>query len=82
MSHKLKVLSGKQLVRIFGEFGFEIHSQKGSHVKLRRINQNGEKETLVIPLHDELDPGTVNAILRQTMRFIDKEELIHHFYVG
>ena len=34
---KLKVLSGKDLVKIFILFGFEILSQKGSHIKLCRI---------------------------------------------
>lgn len=34
---KLKVLSGRDVVKILGQFGFQILSQKGSHIKLRRM---------------------------------------------
>lgn len=33
---KLKRLSGAEVVDILASFGFQIHSQKGSHIKLRR----------------------------------------------
>jgi predicted RNA binding protein YcfA (HicA-like mRNA interferase family) len=51
---KLKTLSGKDIVKIFSKFGFEIVSQRGSHVKLRRILDDGTNQTLTIPLHKEL----------------------------
>ena len=76
---KLRKLSGADLVSIFKEFGFKIHNQKGSHLKLRRIRE-GEKETLVIPNHKQLDTGTTRAILRQATRYISLEELRKHFY--
>lgn len=47
---KIKQLSGKDIIKILQKFDFEIHSQKGSHVKLRRITIKG-KETLTIPNH-------------------------------
>ncbi|MCD6492457.1 MAG: type II toxin-antitoxin system HicA family toxin [Archaeoglobaceae archaeon] len=31
---KLRVLSGKEIVKILSKFGFEVVSQRGSHVKL------------------------------------------------
>jgi len=34
---KLKNLSGKEVIKILLSFGFEVASQKGSHVKLRRV---------------------------------------------
>jgi len=34
---KLRTLSGDDLLRIFANFGFQPFSQRGSHVKLRRI---------------------------------------------
>jgi predicted RNA binding protein YcfA (HicA-like mRNA interferase family) len=37
---KLKTLSGSDLLRIFGQFGFTKVSQEGSHVKLRRLIDN------------------------------------------
>ncbi|MBH8565561.1 type II toxin-antitoxin system HicA family toxin [Nostoc sp. CENA67] len=47
---RLKRLSGVEIVDILGEFGFEVHSQKGNHIKLRRSGVE-QKETLTIPLH-------------------------------
>ena len=77
---KLKQLSGRDLIRIFETFGFGVHSQKGSHVKLRRIGPDGEKQVLTIPNHASLDKGTLKAILRQASRFIPVSELREHFY--
>ena len=77
---KLKILSGIDITKIFFEFGFEIVSQKGSHVKLRRILTNTTKQTLTIPLHDEFDKGTLRAIFRQAVRYIPEEKLKPYFY--
>ncbi|HEX73678.1 MAG TPA: type II toxin-antitoxin system HicA family toxin [Dehalococcoidia bacterium] len=61
-------------------FGFEKHSQRGSHVKLRRIEVAGERQTLTIPLHAELDVGTLRAIVRQATRYIHETEQRTYFY--
>ena len=78
---KLKVLSGKEVIKIFSEFGFEVVSQRGSHVKLRRVLKEGIKQTLTIPCHDELDKGTLKAIYRQALRYLPEEELREYFYL-
>jgi len=80
LSPRLKRLSGSEVVDIMHTFGFEIHSQRGSHVKLRRIGVKGERQTLTIPLHSELDVGTLRAIVRQAARYIPEAELRLHFY--
>ena len=80
MSSKLKRLSGSEVVDIMCTFGFETHSQKGSHIKLCRIGVKGERQTLTIPLHAELDVGTLRAIVRQATRYIPEVELRSHFY--
>ena len=77
---KLRTLNGGRVVRIFSRFGFEAISQRGSHVKLRRILPDGTKQTLTIPLHGELDKGTLRAIFRQALRYISEEELKPYFY--
>lgn len=76
----LKVLSGTEVVSILSAFGFSMASQKGSHVKLVRTLPGGERQSLTIPLHDELDRGTLKAIIRQASRFIPEESLHEHFY--
>ena len=80
MSPRLRRLSGAEIITILQTFGFEVHSQRGSHVKLRRIGPEGRKETLTVPDHPELDTGTVRAIFRQASRYIPEDELRPHFY--
>jgi len=68
------------MANIICAFGFEKYSQRGSHVKLRRVGIAGEKQTLTIPLHTELDVGTLRAIIRQAARYIPENELLPYFY--
>lgn len=76
---KLKVLSGDDLITIFRKLGFLIVSQKGSHVKLERI-EDGLKQILTIPRHQELDKGTLKAIYNKALRYIPESDLRKHFY--
>jgi predicted RNA binding protein YcfA (HicA-like mRNA interferase family) len=76
---KLKKLSGKDVISILNQFGFEEINQRGSHIKLRR-NKDETKQTLLIPNHKEIDTGTLRAIVRQAGRYISVEELNKHFY--
>jgi predicted RNA binding protein YcfA (HicA-like mRNA interferase family) len=80
VSPKLKRLSGKEVLSILSKFGFTIRSQRGSHVKLRRISSAGEIQTLTIVMHDELDIGTLRAMVRQASRFIPEEQLRLEFF--
>lgn len=79
MPGKLRRLSGKQVISILEHFGFSEVSQRGSHVKLSR-ESDGSRQILVIPLHKELDRGTLKAIFRQASRFVSEEELNPYFY--
>lgn len=76
---KIRQLSGKEVIKILEKFGFQIHSQKGSHVKLRRITVKA-KETLTIPNHKQLDNGTCQAIFKQACKYIPESELYGYFY--
>ena len=77
---KLKTLSGGDVVKIFCLFAFEIEAQRGSHVKLRRFLPGGTRQTLTIPMHDEMDKGTLKAIYRQALRYLTEDQLRPHFY--
>jgi predicted RNA binding protein YcfA (HicA-like mRNA interferase family) len=77
---RLRTLSGDELIRTFARFGFQEISERGSHVELRRVPINGVRENLTVPLHDELDRGTLQAIYRQASRYITEAELRSHFY--
>lgn len=76
---KLKRLSGAEVVQILSRFGFQVHSQRGSHIKLRREGIAG-KEVLTVPNHQQLDTGTCKAILRQATQYIPEEQLAPYFY--
>jgi predicted RNA binding protein YcfA (HicA-like mRNA interferase family) len=76
---KLKRLSGADVVKFLGLFGFYIKSQKGSHIKLRRESDN-TNQTLTVPNHRELDTGTCRAIFRQACEYIPEEDLAEYFY--
>ena len=61
---KLPRLSGHDLIKILTHFGFKKIRQKGSHVMLIKETRQG-RIGCVVPLHDELETGTLLAILRQ-----------------
>ena len=75
---KLRRLSGDEVVTIFRSFGFQVTSQRGSHVKLVREAPTG-RQVLTIPAHRELDTGTLRAIIRQASRFVAADALHPHF---
>lgn len=76
---RFKRLSSSEVINILEKFGFQIHSQRGSHIKMRRVAEAG-KETLTIPNHKQLDTGTCRAILRQASKYISFSELSQYFY--
>ncbi len=77
---RLRVLSGREVLKILRGFGFSDFAQRGSHVKLRCIAQDGRTETLTVPNHDEIDRGTLHAIYRQACRYIAETELRAKFF--
>jgi predicted RNA binding protein YcfA (HicA-like mRNA interferase family) len=77
---RLRKLSGRDVLRALGKFGFEVVDTRGSHAKLRRVSASGERQILTVPLHKELAPGTLHAIFRQAMRFIPEADLRPWFF--
>ncbi len=57
----LPVTSGGELVRFLVKQGFVIKRQRGSHVILK----HSDKRLTSVPLHNELDRGTLRGILIQ-----------------
>ncbi len=62
---KLPRLSGKELIKILSKIGFKPIRQKGSHIILIKEDLSGKKST-VVPMHAEIDKGTLLEIIRQT----------------
>jgi len=55
-------ISGRQCVKALSKVGFVMKRQHGSHMILRRDKPFAQ---LVVPDHEELDRGTLRAIIRQ-----------------
>lgn len=81
MAPRLRRLSAREVLGILKSFGFQVVATRGSHAKLRRANEAGHREKFTLPLHKELDLGTIQAIFRQTARFIPESELRKRFYL-
>lgn len=71
-----KCFSGNKIIKILcKDFNFVVISQKGSHVKLRKVFQQ-RKITTIIPLHKQLAHGTLRGILE--LAEIDIEEFLKY----
>jgi predicted RNA binding protein YcfA (HicA-like mRNA interferase family) len=77
---KLRVLSGREVLTILREFGFQKFGQRGSHIKVRRVPGGWSGAELDYPNHDEIDRGTLHAIYRQASRFIPEGKLHGWFF--
>ena len=60
----LKPLSYREIKRKLEAAGFELVSQKGSHVKFAKDTPEG-KRTTIVPRYKEVTIGTIGSILRQ-----------------
>ena len=56
----LPVISGKLCISVLERLGYEIVRTRGSHARLARQG----RAPVTVPLHDELDRGTLRSILR------------------
>jgi len=59
---KLPRIAGRDCIRALELAGFYRKRQTGSHVVMRRDEPFAQ---VVVPDHDELDRGTLRAIIRQ-----------------
>ncbi|MCD6479111.1 MAG: type II toxin-antitoxin system HicA family toxin [Candidatus Diapherotrites archaeon] len=71
---RLPVLSGKRVVKILSKIGFVPKRQKGSHIILIKFVED-KKKGIVVPLHKEIDKGTLLEIIRQAG--LKKEEFLN-----
>jgi predicted RNA binding protein YcfA (HicA-like mRNA interferase family) len=69
---KLPVLSGHEVIKALSKIKFISARQKGSHVIL--VKEDKEKKVVVVPLHKEIDKGTLIEIIRQAG--LKREEFI------
>ncbi|KAF5422421.1 MAG: putative RNA binding protein YcfA, dsRBD-like fold, HicA-like mRNA interferase family [Candidatus Methanocomedens sp.] len=53
-----------ETIKALNSIGFQVVSQKGSHIELKRKNDN-ETFTVIIPNYNEIPIGTLKSIIRQ-----------------
>jgi predicted RNA binding protein YcfA (HicA-like mRNA interferase family) len=78
---ELRHLSGDEVIRILAVWLYGLRS-KGIACQARCLSSGGEKQTLTIPRHRQLDTGTLQAVFRQAGRYILVDELRPCFYIG
>ncbi|MEH2095750.1 hypothetical protein CDG77_21660 [Nostoc sp. 'Peltigera membranacea cyanobiont' 213] len=61
MASAIPVLNGREVVRVFESFGWEVARQSGSHIILVK---EGELATLSVPEHREVAKGTLRSLIR------------------
>ena len=71
---RLPVISGKDLIKIlYRNFGFRPIRQRGDHVTI-----TNDKHFVTVPLHDELDTGTLLGVLEDCG--ISREEFLKAYH--
>lgn len=65
---RLPVVSGDDCIRALGKIGYSIARTRGDHVRLRCPG----RKPVTVPLHKELDPGTLKSILREAEVSVDE----------
>ena len=58
---QLPVLSGRETVRNFERFGWNVARQRGSHIVMTKP---GEMATLSVPDHRTVAKGTLRSLIR------------------
>jgi predicted RNA binding protein YcfA (HicA-like mRNA interferase family) len=62
---QLPRISGREALGSLQRLGFRRDRQNGGHVFLKRVRVVGQIDSCTVPIHDELDSGTLGGILRQ-----------------
>lgn len=68
MSH-IPRLSGRETVKIFEKFGWQIARQRGSHIIMIKAE---DMVTLSVPDHGEIAKGTLRSLIRAAGLTVDE----------
>jgi predicted RNA binding protein YcfA (HicA-like mRNA interferase family) len=74
-------VTGDELVRLLGKYGYETTRQTGSHMRLTS-SAKGSEHHITIPRHSPLKIGTMSGILKDIAlyRKITYQELIDDLF--
>lgn len=68
---KIPIISSKDLIKALKKLGFQIVSQKGSHIKMK----NNQGKIAIIPNHKKIKKGTLKKGILNPLN-ISVDELI------
>ena len=68
---KLPVVSGEKAIKAFINAGFVKVRQRGSHVRLEKIEGN-DIIKLTVPLHNPMKKGTISRLIKDAGLTIDE----------
>jgi predicted RNA binding protein YcfA (HicA-like mRNA interferase family) len=68
MAH-LPLLRGREVVRVFEKFGWQVARQRATHIILVK---EGARATLSVPDHREVARGTLRALIRAAGLTVDE----------
>jgi predicted RNA binding protein YcfA (HicA-like mRNA interferase family) len=69
----LPVLSSHKVIKALSRAGFTIKRQSGSHIHMWH---DARRILVTVPNHDELAPGTLISIIKQSK--IDRDEFLSY----
>jgi predicted RNA binding protein YcfA (HicA-like mRNA interferase family) len=76
---KLIRISGEELIKVLQKEGFVLLRQKSSHVRLSKESKD-DTCFVTIPLHSEIDRGTLKNILRSVENYLASGFIKDNFY--
>jgi len=79
MSEKLKVLSDKDVVKLFERYGAVVKRVTGSHTRVFWSHKSNSI-SITIPLHNELKKGTLKSITKDFEDCFGRETVRFEFY--
>jgi predicted RNA binding protein YcfA (HicA-like mRNA interferase family) len=61
-----RTFTGKEVATALAEMGYQPVDRTGSHLKIRYVHPaTGEVRNVTVPIHGEIDTGTLQAIAEQ-----------------
>jgi len=66
-------ISSDNLIQVLKKYDYKITHQTGSHIRLTS-NIMGKEHNITIPKHKDLKIGTLNNILKDISRYLEKDK--------
>ena len=62
---ELPILSWRKIIKKLNKAGFKVVKQRGSHIKLKKTNEDGRNLIVTVPRYSQVSKRVLKNILRQ-----------------